>query len=84
MEAEALVEADPVNPMRLFHELSSRLPANAIAASLGQEFPSAQGGLSSQSGSTYTQGKAVASACRSVRAAAGSLARSPPFLLCFR
>ena len=32
MEAEALVEADPVNPMRLFHELSSRLPPNAIVA----------------------------------------------------
>ncbi|MGH3422340.1 MAG: hypothetical protein ACRDOD_22430, partial [Streptosporangiaceae bacterium] len=32
MEAEALVEADPINPMRLFHELSSRLPANAIVA----------------------------------------------------
>jgi pyruvate dehydrogenase (quinone) len=30
MEAEAMVEADPVNPMRLFHELSSRLPGNAI------------------------------------------------------
>src|SRR6476646_2517327 len=24
--------ADPVNPMRIFHELSSRLPANAIVA----------------------------------------------------
>jgi pyruvate dehydrogenase (quinone) len=30
MEAEAMVEADPVNPMRLFHELSTRLPADAI------------------------------------------------------
>ena len=30
MEAEAMVEADPVNPMRLFHELSSRLPDDAI------------------------------------------------------
>ena len=30
MEAEALVEADPINPMRLFHELSTRLPDNAI------------------------------------------------------
>ncbi|HEY5361154.1 MAG TPA: thiamine pyrophosphate-requiring protein [Streptosporangiaceae bacterium] len=30
MDAEAMVEADPVNPMRLFHELSSRLPENAI------------------------------------------------------
>jgi pyruvate dehydrogenase (quinone) len=30
MEAEAMVEADPINPMRLFHELSSRLPDNAI------------------------------------------------------
>jgi pyruvate dehydrogenase (quinone) len=30
MESEAMVEADPVNPMRLFHELSSRLPDNAI------------------------------------------------------
>jgi pyruvate dehydrogenase (quinone) len=29
MDAEAMVEADPVNP-RLFHELSSRLPGNAI------------------------------------------------------
>ena len=32
IEAEAMVEADPINPMRLFHELSSRLPANAIVA----------------------------------------------------
>jgi pyruvate dehydrogenase (quinone) len=30
MEMEAMVEADPVNPMRLFHELSVRLPENAI------------------------------------------------------
>ncbi len=30
MEAEAMVEADPVNPMRLFSELSPRLPGNAI------------------------------------------------------
>ena len=27
---EAMVEADPINPMRLFHELSERLPADAI------------------------------------------------------
>jgi pyruvate dehydrogenase (quinone) len=32
MEAEAMVEADPINPMRLFHELSTRLPADAIVA----------------------------------------------------
>jgi pyruvate dehydrogenase (quinone) len=32
MSAEAMVEADPVNPMRLFHELSERLPGNAIVA----------------------------------------------------
>ncbi|WP_151082963.1 thiamine pyrophosphate-requiring protein [Nocardioides cynanchi] len=30
MDAEAMVSADPVNPMRLFHELSPRLPDNAI------------------------------------------------------
>ena len=30
MEAEAMVDADPVNPMRLFAELSARLPGNAI------------------------------------------------------
>jgi pyruvate dehydrogenase (quinone) len=30
MEQEAMVEADPVNPMRLFHELSTRLPTDAI------------------------------------------------------
>ncbi len=30
MEAEALVEADPINPMLVFHELSSRLPLDAI------------------------------------------------------
>jgi pyruvate dehydrogenase (quinone) len=30
MDAEAMVEANPVNPMRLFSELSSRLPGNAI------------------------------------------------------
>ncbi|HWG23687.1 thiamine pyrophosphate-requiring protein [Actinospica sp.] len=32
MEAEAMVDADPVNPMRLFHELSTRLPDDAIVA----------------------------------------------------
>jgi pyruvate dehydrogenase (quinone) len=32
MEAEAMVEADPINPMRLFHELSIRLPGDAIVA----------------------------------------------------
>ena len=30
MAAEAMVEAEPVNPMRLFSELSPRLPDNAI------------------------------------------------------
>jgi pyruvate dehydrogenase (quinone) len=30
MDAEAMVEADPINPLRLFHELSSRLPDDAI------------------------------------------------------
>ena len=30
MDAEADVEADPVNPMLVFRELSTRLPANAI------------------------------------------------------
>ena len=32
MQRQALIEADPVNPMRIFHELSSRLPDNAIVA----------------------------------------------------
>jgi pyruvate dehydrogenase (quinone) len=32
MEQEAMVEADPINPMRLFHELSTRLPGDAIVA----------------------------------------------------
>jgi pyruvate dehydrogenase (quinone) len=32
MAAEAMVDADPVNPMRLFHELSPLLPDNAILA----------------------------------------------------
>jgi pyruvate dehydrogenase (quinone) len=32
MEMEAMVDADPVNPMRLFHELSTRLPSNAMLA----------------------------------------------------
>jgi pyruvate dehydrogenase (quinone) len=30
MDAEAMVGAEPVNPMRLFYELSPRLPGNAI------------------------------------------------------
>jgi pyruvate dehydrogenase (quinone) len=30
MDAQSAVEADPVNPMRLFHELSTRLPNDAI------------------------------------------------------
>jgi pyruvate dehydrogenase (quinone) len=33
MAAEAMVEASPVNPMRLFSELSSRLPDDAIITS---------------------------------------------------
>jgi pyruvate dehydrogenase (quinone) len=32
MDKEAAVEADPINPMQIFTELSSRLPANAIVA----------------------------------------------------
>ena len=32
MAAEAMVDADPVNPLRLFHELSLRLPEDAIVA----------------------------------------------------
>lgn len=31
-ERQAMTGADPVNPMRIFHELSPRLPANAIVA----------------------------------------------------
>jgi len=33
MQRESLVEADPINPMRLFAELSSRLPDDAMVAS---------------------------------------------------
>ncbi|HET7356356.1 MAG TPA: thiamine pyrophosphate-dependent enzyme, partial [Nocardioidaceae bacterium] len=32
MEMEAMVDADPINPMRLFHELSPRLPHNVIVS----------------------------------------------------
>ena len=32
-ERRALTDADPVNPMRIFHELSQRLPADAIVVS---------------------------------------------------
>jgi len=32
-ERRAMTDADPVNPMRIVHELSERLPANAIVAS---------------------------------------------------
>jgi pyruvate dehydrogenase (quinone) len=32
IERRALTDADPVNPMRIFHELSNRLPDNAIVA----------------------------------------------------
>jgi pyruvate dehydrogenase (quinone) len=32
MAAEAMVDADPVNPLRLFHELSARLPDDVIVA----------------------------------------------------
>jgi pyruvate dehydrogenase (quinone) len=32
-ERRALTDADPVNPMRIFHELSERMPSNAIIAS---------------------------------------------------
>jgi len=33
LQRQAMTDADPVNPMRIFHELSERLPANAIVAS---------------------------------------------------
>ena len=33
VERRALLDADPVNPMRIFHELNTRLPDNAIVAS---------------------------------------------------
>ncbi len=33
VERRAMTDADPINPMRIFHELSKRLPANAIVAS---------------------------------------------------
>jgi pyruvate dehydrogenase (quinone) len=33
VERRALTDADPINPMRIFHELSQRLPRNAIVAS---------------------------------------------------
>ena len=32
VERRAMTDADPVNPMRIFHELSTRLPANAMVA----------------------------------------------------
>jgi pyruvate dehydrogenase (quinone) len=32
MERQAMVDAGPVNPLRLFHELSARLPEDAIVA----------------------------------------------------
>jgi len=32
-ERRALTDADPVNPMRIFHELSERMPENAMIAS---------------------------------------------------
>jgi pyruvate dehydrogenase (quinone) len=32
MERRALTDADPINPMRIFHELSYRLPPDAIVA----------------------------------------------------
>ena len=31
-ERRAMTDAEPVNPMRIFHELSSRLPSNAIVS----------------------------------------------------
>ncbi|MEO6884890.1 MAG: thiamine pyrophosphate-requiring protein [Jatrophihabitantaceae bacterium] len=31
-ERRAMTDAEPINPMRIFHELSTRLPANAIIA----------------------------------------------------
>jgi pyruvate dehydrogenase (quinone) len=33
VERRAMTDADPVNPMRIFHELSERLPRNALIAS---------------------------------------------------
>ena len=32
VQRRAMTDADPINPMRIFHELSQRLPANAIVA----------------------------------------------------
>ena len=31
-ERRALTDADPINPMRIFHELSRRLPTDAMVA----------------------------------------------------
>ena len=33
VQRRAMTDADPINPMRIFHELSERLPSNAIVAS---------------------------------------------------
>jgi pyruvate dehydrogenase (quinone) len=33
VERRAMTDADPINPMRIFHELSERLPSNALIAS---------------------------------------------------
>ncbi|KAA0101023.1 thiamine pyrophosphate-requiring protein [Mycolicibacterium sp. P1-18] len=33
VQRRAMTDADPINPMRIFHELSKRLPDNAIVAS---------------------------------------------------
>jgi pyruvate dehydrogenase (quinone) len=32
LDRRAMIDADPVNPMRIFHELSKQLPSNAIVA----------------------------------------------------
>jgi len=67
MRMEAMVDADPVNPMRLFWELNERMPANAmLAADSGSsanwyardlKFPA--GVLGSLSGTLATMGPGV-------------------------
>ncbi|MGH3049644.1 MAG: thiamine pyrophosphate-dependent enzyme, partial [Gaiellaceae bacterium] len=67
MEVRALEGADPINPQRLFHELSKRLPANAILSSdsgsaanwFARDVKIRKGMMASLSGNLATMGPGV-------------------------
>ena len=75
MEEQAMVEADPINPQRVFSELSSRLPDNCIPTSdagsaanwYARTIRMRRGMMGSLSGTLATMGSGVPRRRREVR-----------------